>query len=322
MTGQFGQLAHAQSDVMTVLGPIGPADLGVVLPHEHVLLNAVRWDADLWIDDVDLAIQEVELFRELGGTTIVDVTSCGIGRDPAGLARVAEATGINIVMGSGWYHEGCYAQELWRRTANEIADEIVRDLTRDVPGTGVRAGIIGEVGCRGDYVTPVEERVLRAAARAHHETGRSIITHGDFSPIGLAQLDIFEEEGVDLTRVIVSHCDSCTDPAYHTAVAARGAYVEFDLVRGNSRWEIDRHLRWIQRLTDQGYLDQILVSHDVCKLKHLTTYGGFGYGYLLREFAYELERAGFGPEARTKLFRINPMRALTGLPPDAASIDA
>jgi predicted metal-dependent phosphotriesterase family hydrolase len=301
------------NDVMTVLGPIDPAELGVVLPHEHILVNAVRWDAEIWIDDVDLAIQEVGLFRDLGGGTIVDVTSRGLGRDPMGLMRVSKATGVNILMGSGWYHEGCYASELWQKTANEIADEIIRDLTDGVDGTEIRAGVIGEVGCRGDFVTPIEERVLRAASRAHHETNRTIITHGDFSPIGLAQLDIFEEEGVDLRRVIVSHCDSCTDPAYHTAVASRGAYVAFDLVRGNSRWEIDRHLRWIRHLTDQGFLNQIVISHDVCKLKHLAAYGGFGYGYLLRTFERELADAGFRPTEREQLFRTNPNRALTGL---------
>ncbi|MCA9859570.1 MAG: phosphotriesterase, partial [Thermomicrobiales bacterium] len=177
------QPAPVASDVMTVLGMIEPSALGVVLPHEHILVNAVRWDAEIWIDDVELAIAEVSHFRALGGSTIVEVTSCGLGRDPIGLARVSRETGVNIVMGSGWYHEGCYSQEIWRKTANEIADEIVRDLTEGVPRTGVRAGIIGEVGCRGDFVTPAEERVLRAAARAHHETGRSIITHGDFSPI-------------------------------------------------------------------------------------------------------------------------------------------
>lgn len=305
------------SDVMTVLGAIEPGELGVVLPHEHILVNAVRWDAEIWIDDIDLAIEEVMLFRRLGGSTIVDVTSGGLGREPAGLARVAKETGVNIVMGSGWYHEGCYPQELWRKTTNQIADEIVRDLVQGVGATGIRAGIIGEVGCRADHVSPVEERVLRAASRAHHETGRSIITHGDFSPIGLAQLDIFEDEGVDLSRVIVSHCDSCTAPGYHTAVAARGAFVEFDLVRGNSQWEIDRHLRWIRRLADQGYLDQVLLSHDVCKLKHLTAYGGFGYGYLLREFKHRLADAGFNEAERCTLFRTNPMRALTGLPLDA-----
>jgi phosphotriesterase-related protein len=302
---------------MTVHGPIDPSGLGIVLPHEHILVNAVRWDAEIWIDDIELAIEEVNLFRELGGSTIVEVTSRGLGRNPVGMAQVAKETGVNIVMGSGWYHEGCYSLELWRKTANQIADEIVRDLTQGVEHTGIRAGIIGEVGCRADHVTPVEERVLRAASRAHHETGRSIITHGDFSPIGLAQLDIFEEEGVDLSRVIVSHCDSCTDSAYHSAIAARGAFVEFDLVRGNCQWEIDRHLRWIRRLADQGYLDQVLISHDVCKLKHLTAYGGFGYGYLLREFERYLVDAGFDETARFKLFRSNPMRALTGLPCEA-----
>ncbi len=301
------------SSVMTVLGPVAADTLGITLPHEHLALNAARLDADLILDDRALVIAEVALFKNAGGGSIVEVSSMGLGRDPAALQRVSRESGLNVIMGCGWYHERRYEPRLYRQTTNEIAAEIVRDIEMGVDGTAVRAGIIGEVGCASDFVSPAEERVLRAAARAQRQTGLSIITHGDFSAIGLAQLDIFAEEGVDLRRVIVSHCDSYPEPSYHEAIARRGAYVEFDLVRGYSEWETQRHINWITALIAQGFLDQILISHDVCKSRHLHAYGGFGYDHILRDFVPRLRTAGLSEEQLERLLIVNPRAALTGI---------
>jgi phosphotriesterase-related protein len=304
---------EVSGEVMTVLGPVSADVLGVTLPHEHLVVNAVRLDAELLLDDLDLAIAEARRFRDAGGGAIVELSNRGLGRNPLALQRIAQETGLHIIMGCGWYHEHRYERRLWEQSTNEIADEMIQDLTVGADGTTVRAGIIGEVGCARDYVSPVEERVLRAAARAQRQTNRSIITHGDFSPIGLAQLDIFAEEGVDPRRVIVSHCDSCPDPAYFHAVATRGAYVEFDLIRGNNPWEDQRHVGWIRDLVTRGFLRQILLSHDVCKPRHLHAYGGFGYDHLLSTFVPELQRAGFSDEQLRVLLVENPKVALTGL---------
>jgi len=297
---------------MTVLGPVQGSELGVVMPHEHLTCNAVRIDPDLILNDVELVIDEARLLRAAGGGTIVEVSSQGLGRNPGVLQRIARETSLNVIMGSAWYHERVYPPHLARLTVNEIADQIVNDIVIGVADTGIRSGIIGEVGCAADFVSPVEERVLRAAARAQTRTGLAIITHGDFSPIGLLQLDIFAEERADLRRVIVSHCDSCPESDYHLAVARRGAFVEFDLVRGANEWETKRHVRWLTALWQEGYGAQILLSQDVCKPRHLHAYGGFGYDYLLREFVPQLAAAGFTNEQIEVMLVVNPRRALVG----------
>jgi phosphotriesterase-related protein len=162
-------------------------------------------------------------------------------------------------------------------------------------------------------VSPAEERVLRAAARAHAQTGVTITTHGVRSPVGLAQLDILEDEGVELRQVVIGHCDFYPHPEYHLAVARRGAFVQFDSVgRGFFEWDINQRLDWVMRLIDQGFLRRILLSHDVCMKSHLRAYGGQGYDYVLTSFVPRLRQAGLSDEQIHTLTVDNPRSALTG----------
>lgn len=236
--------AKMATEVMTVLGPVPTVALGVTLPHEHLFLNLHRltMDDDQLLFDVPLAIQEAGHFRSAGGTTLVDVTNRGLGRRPEALRRVAEATGLHIIMGCGWYKERYYGREVYETSTNTLADEMVRDITQGVGETGIRAGIIGEIGTLAHYIEPSEERVFRAAARAHLCTGLTITTHAVASPVGLDQLDLLAEEGVDPRRVIIGHCDSHPDESYHEALARRGAYVEFDRVQGKVEPEMDKRV--------------------------------------------------------------------------------
>jgi len=303
------------TDVLTVLGPVPADKLGVTLTHEHLILDLSRVtrDANGVLNEVPLAIRELGYFSRAGGATIVEVTNRGLGRDPCALAEIARATGLNVVMGAGWYREPFYDRSIYERTTNAIADEIVRDLMVGADETGIRAGIIGEIGADLHYVSPAEERVLRAAARAHAQTGVAITTHGVRSPVGLAQLDILEDEGVDLRRVVIGHCDFYPHPDYHLAVARRGAFVQFDSVgRGFFEWDIDQRLDWVMRLIDQGFLQRILLSHDVCMKSHLRAYGGQGYDYVLTGFVPRLRQAGLSDEQIHTLTVDNPRSALTG----------
>lgn len=302
------------AEIMTVLGPIPANEMGITLPHEHLLsdLYRVSGDPDHLLNDVLLAIKEVSRFREAGGSTLIDVTSRGLGRRPDVLRRIALETGLHIVMGCGWYRESYFDQEVYEKSANQIADDIVQDITQGIDGTNIRPGIIGEVGCDRDYISPVEERAFRAAARAHKRTGLTIITHSARCGVGLDQLDLLEEESVDLGRVIVSHCDTYPNPDYHEAVARRGAFVEFDTVRGNCEWETEQRVHWVTLLMDKGYQRQILLSHDVCMRSHLRAYGGNGYDYLLTGFVPRLLEGGLSQEDANILLIGNPRAALTG----------
>jgi phosphotriesterase-related protein len=282
--------------------------------HEHLFIDLCRVtrDPDHWLNDFALTIEEVRRFLAAGGVTLVDVTNRDLGRNPLALRQVATETGLNIIAGCGWYREPFYRQEIYEKTTNEVAEDIVREIEKGIGDTGVRPGIIGEIGCDRNYISPAEERSFRAAARAQKRTGLTISTHVVRSPAGLAQLNLLEEEGVDLRRVIIGHCCTYPDPAYHEAVARRGAYVEFDTIRSSAEWDIAARVEYVMSLVKKGYLKQILLSQDVCMKSHLHAYEGNGYDYVLKMFVPRLLEAGLSKDQINVLLVENPTAALTG----------
>lgn len=299
---------------MTVTGPIAPDELGVVLPHEHVFIDLVReYRGSGLLNDEELACAELRELSGAGGRTLVDLTTDEIGRDPAALRRVSEATGISIVMGCGHYRDPYLNREWFDRTpVDAIAEEIVRDLTEGVGGSGVRAGIIGEIGADRGYISAAEERSFRAAARAHLRTGVTINTHAARWPVGLAQLRLLAEEGVDPRRVIVGHTDSVPVPGYQLDLVGQGAYVSFDSIGTGSPYHTRRAAEYVLDLVQAGFGSQILLSHDICLHDHLRAAGGCGYAYLLTEFLPMLTAAGLDQEQVRALTTDNPRAALSG----------
>lgn len=300
---------------MTVTGPIAPDELGVVLPHEHVFIDLVReYRGSGLLNDEGLARDELRAFESAGGRTLVDLTTDEIGRDPAALRRVSEATGIFIVMGCGHYRDP-YLDRNWfdRMAVDEIADEIVRDSTEGVRGTGVRAGVIGEIGADRHYISAAEERSFRAAARAHLRTGMTITTHAARWPVGLAQLALLAAEGVDPRRVIIGHADSVPVPGYQLELVRQGCYVSFDSVGTGSPHDTRRAIGYVLDVVRAGFGAQILLSHDVCLHDHLRAAGGCGYAYLLTEFLPMLTAAGLDEEQVRTFVTDNPIAALTGM---------
>ena len=307
--------------VQTVLGPIDPADLGVTLPHEHTQIALWqipdRWDYWQLTRDRDTILEELAAFREAGGRSLVDLTLSGVGRDPAWLVDLAQASGLHLVMGCGWYRGAYYPAEavIDRRSVDDLADELVREATLGVGESGVRPGIIGEIGTDKPWLSAQEERVHRATARAARRTGLAITTHAVLSPVGLAQLRIFEEEGADPARVVFGHADSYPVLEHYLAIVERGASVEFDFL-GMTFTATERHGegRVVELLCDllaRGHLDRILLSQDVCHDSQLLRYGGHGYTYLARSFLPRLLAAGVSEAEISAITVANPRRLLT-----------
>jgi predicted metal-dependent phosphotriesterase family hydrolase len=307
--------------VMTVAGPVSPDQLGFVLPHEHtgIALWHIedRWDYwELTVDDA-IVVPELEAYRAAGGGTLVDLTLPGVGRDPERLRRYAAATGLNIVMGAGWYRTAYYPPGTLvdRRSTGDLADELVREFSDGVGETGVRPGIIGEIGTDKPWLSAQEERVHRAVARASRRTGMAISTHGVMSPVGLAQLGVFEEEGVDPGRVVIGHSDSYPLLEHYLEIVRRGANLEFDFL-GMSFTVMEQHgearvIDLLGELVARGHADRILLSQDVCHNSQLRPYGGNGYVYLFETFLPRLRAAGI-PEAAIRTMTVeNPARILT-----------
>jgi phosphotriesterase-related protein len=310
-------MAHVQ----TVRGPVAAAEIGFTLPHEHTAIALWhvpdRWD--YWELSRDEPVIEAELSRYVaaGGSCLVDLTPTGVGRDSARLVRLSERTGLHLVMGCGWYRGAYYPPEarIDRRSVDDLADEIVGEWRDGLGESGVRPGIIGEIGTDKPWVSAAEERVHRAAARAALQTGLAITTHAVLSDVGLAQLRIFEEEGADLSRVVVGHADSYPSLDHYLEIVRRGANLEFDFL-GMSFTPMERHgegrvVDLLQELLSRGHGDRILLSQDVCHNGQLVTYGGHGYTYLQETFLPRLRAAGVSAREIDRMTIDNPRRILS-----------
>ena len=309
--------------VMTVTGPVDSEDLGFTSIHEHIYLDLSRDRAGniSMLNDPELAYRELMLFKEAGGQTIVDQTTGGLrGHDhdilpiPHAVAvrEMAERTGLNVILGAGWYRELYYAKHLWRMKTDEIAEELVRDVQQGIDGTDVKAGLLGEIGAHFTWISPVEERMYRAVARAHKRTGVTIATHASKWSVGLDQLDILQEEGVEPRRVIIGHCQSHPYHDYHAEIARRGAFVSFDRLGTTNGYEHETDLRLIREMVDAGLTAHVVLAQDVCYRTDYVAYGGKGYAYVptgLREDLYEV---GVTEEQYHQMTVDNPRRALTG----------
>lgn len=343
----------------TVRGPMAASALGTILPHEHIFIALTNWympddDADpsdtqapvslanlgyvrrrpytnldnLHLSDMEMQQREVSEFREAGGETIVDLSLAAIGRDAPALAELSEVTGVNVIAGCGFYVNTAHPPELASMTSHDVAEVVVLDLTEGIDGTGIKAGVIGEIGT-WDPIHPDEEKVLRGVAEAHRRTGAPIIVHTYlFAKWGLRVLDILEEEGVPAERVALAHVDSVvSDIGYHEAIVERGAYVEYDLFGaegGNDDWrEQDRGVRFIppipcdmekiagiKALCDAGHGDRILISQDICMKVSLSSYGGPGYAHIQRSVLPLMQDLEIAPDQVQALVRANPQRFL------------
>ncbi|HET9085782.1 MAG TPA: hypothetical protein VFN41_15400 [Candidatus Limnocylindrales bacterium] len=307
--------------VQTVLGPIDPGELGFTLPHEHTQISLwhiqTRWDYWQLTRDEPLILQELEAFRQAGGGGIVDLTMPGVGRDPQWLAGIARASGLNVVLGCGWYRGAYYPVEtlIDRRSVDDLADELVHEASEGVGDTGIRPGIIGEIGTDKPWVSALEERVHRAAARAARRTGLALTTHSVLSPVGLDQLTIFEAEGADPSRVVVGHSDSYAHLDHYLAIIERGASIEFDFL-GMSFTPAERHgegriVELLCELLSRGHVEHVLLSQDVCHDSQLRRYGGNGYTYLASTFLPRLREAGVSDGEIETMTVENPRRLLS-----------
>lgn len=298
--------------IHTVTGEIESSILGRTLMHEHVFCDSYRVSGRLneLLNDEALAVEELAALHEAGGNALVEVTTPDLGRDPLALRRVSEKTKLHIVMGTGWYRQPFYPSAIDRLTTQELAEVIIKELTVGVDGSGIRAGIIGEIGVNLDYATAQEERVLRAAARAQKATGAPITTHASMHPVGLLQLEILRDEGTDLSRVIIGHCDTYLDQAYHLAILEAGAYVQFDTVGRHHMNPDARRARAFAALVRLGWQDRLLLSSDRCHRSDLRAFGGLGYGYVFTSFFDMLRAEGIGDDALDAVTIRNPQRAL------------
>ena len=338
--------------IQTVLGPVPRSELGPTTTHEHVYsdfsfmlrpaqdtpspeladapiaLGNLGWirrnyysnRSNLQLTDLDTIIREVRAYGKVRGGAIVDATTDGIGRRPDALARISSETGVHIVMGAGFYVGAVHPADMDERSVENLAEEISSDIVEGVDGTGIRAGIIGEVGCTWP-LTENERKSLAASAIAQRETGAAILIHPGRHPKAPAEiLELLGSEGADISRVIMGHLDRTVFEFDDLrAVAGSGCYLEWDLFGNEGSYyplaEIDmpsdaQRLDMIRGIADAGYRDRVVIGQDICTKHRLREYGGHGYGHILENIVPKMRRKGFTEDAIRAITVENPASIL------------
>lgn len=358
----FGMSKRAKAGhVQTVTGPISPAQLGVTLTHEHLLIDLSHgretpseagaraiYDAPVSLEtlgyirhyaapnadnsrvlDVDTAIQEAALYKQHGGDSIVDATSIGISRDPIALARISRQTGLNIIMGASYYAGPYHPADMDDRSEEDIVAKIVEDITEGVDGTGIRAGIIGEVGCSWP-LTDNERKALRASGVAQRLTGAPLLIHpGRDERAPLEIIEVLSESGADLGHTIMGHLDRTVyDHGILKRIAESGCFLEWDLFgREQSYYALKptidmpsdaQRIDMIAWVISEGFGNRVVVAHDICSKDRLLKHGGHGYFYILAHIVPRMRARGYDEEAVRRILVNNPAAALTFTEPGAA----
>ncbi len=341
--------------IQTVTGVISKKDAGIITPHEHIFIEltaffeerkiedcespataSVTMDKlgilnrdpyalkdNLRMNDYETQKKEILRFKKAGGATIVDATMPGIGRDAKMLKKISEATGIHVVMGTGFYVYSTHPEAMKNMTEDEIADLMVREIQEGVGDEKIKAGVIGEIGI-SEIFNEEERRVLKASAIAHKKTGVSVLVHiNPWTTNGLEAVDILLNGGVSPNKIAISHVDVENDKEYIYKLLEKGVYIEFDnfgkeyYVERDARREgyglfvhdTDR-VALLKELIDNGFVSQLLLSCDVCLKSCLRTYGGWGYDHVLKNIVPMMEDAGISKEDIMTMLETNPQEFL------------
>jgi len=342
------------AELQTVTGVIKAEDMGVTLPHEHLfndlssvvdnpsyefsevlvgkpvspdLMWALRQDPYCSADnvsakEVEKVVTEVKQFAALGGRTIVDATgTAAIGRNPQRLLEVAKQTGVNVVMSSGGYLEKFEAERITARSVDAQAEEIIKDIRTGVDDTGIKAGMIGEIGVSPSF-TEAEHASLRAGALAQKELGTVALNihMPGWQRRGDEVLDIvLDEIGASANKVSLAHSDpSGADVDYQRRLLDRGVWLEFDMIGLDITFpkegvspSVSETVDAVYGLIEAGYASQLLLSHDLFLKQMWTQNGGNGFVFVPQVFCGLLKSKGVSDEVIHQLLVENPKKVLT-----------
>ncbi len=306
------EVSTSDPHIMTLLGPIEPDELGVCLPHVHLLCDPPGADEDHRLLDAERAEAEVEAFVTMNGRSLVECTTTDCGRNVPGMLGIAQWVPAHLIAVTG--RKNHQSASLMQNATDEdsLIREFVHDLTVGMEGTGARAGAI-KVGTSKNEITDIERITLQAAARAHLETGATITTHTEDGTVALEILECLGINGVNPNRVIIGHMDRTPMPfEAHIEVLNQGAYVQFDQIGKSDTYTDQQRADCVADLYRAGFGSQLLLSLDYGRKSLLSAYDGApGLPYLSEWFMVLLMESGLEAMQVRELAIENPARALT-----------
>ena len=299
------------TSIPTTLGPRSSAELGLILPHEHIFVDLRTWDTPGYAQAesehvIQLMAPEITKAQAAGVTAIVECSTVGVGRRADIDRAVSEATHLPVVMPTGVYREPWVPD--WVQAANEahLAEWMLSELQGEIEDSGVQAGWI-KLSAGDDGLTACETKILRAAATAGRETNAVIGSHTIRGRVVRDQLNIIEAMGYAAERFIWIHTQAEPEFALHLEMARRGAWLEYDAIGNHD----EDDLLNIQRLLDAGLGDHLLLSHDRGWYDPALPGGGVPkpYTYLPDQFLPKLRAIGVAEATIHQLTHANPYRA-------------
>ena len=299
--------------IQTVRGAIAPEALGPTLIHEHILCDFIgaaetgphRWDVATVVATMLPHLQEL---RRRGITAFVDCTPMYLGRDVRVLLQLAEGTGLHILTNTGLYKEPYLPEGVFRLEPEELAAQWIAEWEQGIEGTGVRPGFI-KIAVKPEPLAPIQQLIVRAAARAHLATGLLVACHTGHARAAQESLNLIEAEGMDPRRYVIVHAQNIEELEDHVALARRGAWLEYDGISDDSaEW----HITLVRHALERGYGDRVLLSQDAGWYEAGQPQGGTvrPYTYLIGEFVPLLRHAGVSEREIHRLLIENPQRAL------------
>ncbi len=311
----FPQPGSNQGQIMTVLGPIPPQDLGGTLSHEHVLVDFIgadqvsrdRYDAN---EAYDVILPYLQKVKDLGCRGFVECTPAYLGRDPLLLKRLAEATGLHILTNTGYYgaaSDKFVPQHAYQETADQLADRWIKEWREGIEGSGIRPGFI-KTGVDGGPLSEIDRKLVQAAARTHARTGLTIASHTGNTRAAMDQMEILAEEGVKPEAFIWVHAQSDWELKSRVDAAQKGMWIEIDNIDTGT---IAECVSRVNSLKQRGLLNRILVSHDAGWYKPGEPEGGSfrGFETAYTAFLPALRRAAWTEEEIHQLMVTNPAAA-------------
>jgi predicted metal-dependent phosphotriesterase family hydrolase len=315
LAGHLRADSDRKFQVMTVQGPIAARQMGMVLPHEHVLVDFIgadkvhpdRYDADEVFRTV---LPYLKQAKKLGCQTLVECTPAYLGRDPALLKRLAQASGLHILTNTGYYgavKDKFLPAHAFNETSEQLAARWLREWRDGIGETAIRPGFI-KIGVDAGPLSKVNRKLVQAAAHTHLESGLTIAAHTGDGAAALEELKLLRDEGVDASAFIWVHAQNEKDTALHARAAALGAWVEFDGIGPQS---VKQHVELTMAMKRSGHLGRVLLSHDA-GWYHVGESGGGRfrpYDSLFAKFIPALKAAGFTDAELHTLTVHNPREA-------------
>ncbi|MCD7034572.1 TatD family hydrolase [Metabacillus sp. GX 13764] len=299
--------------IQTVNGRINPEEMGICACHEHLYvdLSRIKGNRDTCLQDTEAVIKDLTGFAACGGQAVIEMTNSGMGRDVKKLKEISSRTGLHIIAATGCYKDPFIPDEknFWKR--EQFAEWMISEIQDGIEGTGIKPGVIGEIGSSLNEFKEIEIELFYGAIAAAKETGLPLSTHTTLGTHALQQVNLFSKENLPLEQVIIGHQDLNERDEIVLEVLKSGAFVALDTVgKENYRSDQDR-LTSLLKFLENGYENQILLSTDLTRKSHLKQNGGQGYDYVLRSFIPKLKDAGVTEETVEKLLVKNPKRAFS-----------